>query len=472
MPRRDRSPHRPGPGPAGRRPVIAAAVLALTSPVAAGGDDEQEKTSRISDEAVPEIEADPRHRRPGLILELGNPFLGSGDIPPGLELPGGAVLQPSLWVFGTYRTAIQTFNDGDETFSEWANRLDVFANLQLTGTERILLGIRALDDDGRFTGYNLNPDDRDGSVNELNANVTTLFFEGDFGEIFPDLDPDDGLSLDLGFAVGRQPLFYQEGMLINDDIDAIGITRNTLLPKGGSDLQLTFLYGWGDIHRDDNIEETGAQLFGGFLTADFPKTTINADFVYVYNHETPTDGAYWGVSGVQRIGHFNTSFRLLGSHALQDESAAVSSGYLLFAEASWTPAWTHDNVYVNAFWGLDSFSSAARDPASGGPLGRTGILFAAVGLGRYGAALGNRADDSVGTAIGYQLFLDETRKQLIVELGGRTGTASDVDGALALGARYQQAIGQNFVLQLDAFGSIQESRDEGFGARVELRFEF
>ncbi len=129
-------------------------------------------------------------------------------------------------------------------------------------------------------------------------------------------------------------------------------------------------------------------------------------------------------------------------------------------------------MYGNAFWGIDNFASVARGPDTGGPLGRTGILFATLGLGRFGAALGSRADDSVGAAIGYQKFLDDTRKQIILELGGRQSTNGDRDGAMALGARYQQAIGQHMVLQLDLYGSLQESRDDGWGTRVETRFEF
>ena len=66
-----------------------------------------------------------------------NPFLGVGQITPGFETPFGAVWQPSLIVYGEYRTAIQTFNDGDREISEWANRLDLFTNLYLTPTERI-----------------------------------------------------------------------------------------------------------------------------------------------------------------------------------------------------------------------------------------------------------------------------------------------------------------------------------------------
>jgi hypothetical protein len=85
--------------------------------------------SRISDEAVYQIDPASVPARPRPILELGNPFLGSGDIAAGIELPGGAVWQPSLLLFGTLRTAVQTFDDGDDVQSEWASRLDLFANL-------------------------------------------------------------------------------------------------------------------------------------------------------------------------------------------------------------------------------------------------------------------------------------------------------------------------------------------------------
>ena len=56
-------------------------------------------------------------------------------------------------------------------------------------------------------------DFRDGSINGFNAEVQTLFFEGDFGEVFPHLDPLDVLRLDYGFSVGRMPLLAQQGLL-------------------------------------------------------------------------------------------------------------------------------------------------------------------------------------------------------------------------------------------------------------------
>ena len=46
------------------------------------------------------------------------------------------------------------------------------------------------------------------------------------------------------------------------------------------------------------------------------------------------------------------------------------------------------------------------------------------------------------------------------------------DAPVAAGARFQQAFGQHFVLQLDAFGGYYESMGFGYGGRTEFRVEF
>jgi hypothetical protein len=446
--------------------------------VAAGGgvDANGERTSRISDEAVTELDLESMPKRPKPILDLGPKFLGNGNISRGIELPTGAVWQPALMVFGTYRSALQSFTRSDETSSEWAHRLDLFANLQLTGSERFLIGMRPLQDEGRFTSYQFEPNleelNERGWQEETSAQLTTFFFEGDFGELFPNLDPEDRKHYDLGFSIGRQLLNYQAGMLLNDTIDAIGVTRNTLLPKGGSDLQVTLLYGWDEIHRGDNIERDDLALYGLFFATDRPKTTINLDLVYVDDKSfIDADGFYYGISDVRRIGHYNLSSRVLGSKALNEECAGVGDGHLVFAELSWTPAWSDNNIYINAFAAFDNFTSAARDPSVGGPLGRSGILFQAIGLGRYGAPLVNRATEVVGGAVGMQWFISPIVNQFIFELGVRQETQTD-KGSLAAGMRYRHVLGQHVVAQVDVFAAANESRENDYGGRFELRVEF
>ena len=448
--------------------------------------DDPRHTSRLTDEYIPlQLEGFPE--RPKLLVEIGNPYLGTGNIKPGFVLPTGAVWQPTLILFGTLRTAVQTFDGGDTRFSEVAARLDLFANLQLSGTERLVIGFRNFDRDGRFTSYILEPDpgdpafealfgDRDRFREELNADIQSLYFEGDFGEIFPKLDKEDFGRKDYGFAVGRQPLLFQEGMLIDDSIDGIGITRNTLLPKNTSNFRATLYVGAENVHRS-NVEDDEAELFGLLTSTDFRASTVDVDLAYVTGSDLTGDLAAVGVSAVQRLGKINTSFRLLASSALDQETAFSTDGVLLFSEVSWTPHYTHDLFYFTTFAALDEFSSAARGPATGGPLGRAGINFAAVGLGSFGAPLSSRARDVAGGAVGYQKFIGpQNRRQMLTELGVRTGLAGGVDDSAAVTIRYQAAAGRRVVLGVSGFGARVESAaggdDSRFGGRFEVTFKF
>ncbi len=453
----------------------------------------------LPEEALP-LQLDGFPERPKPIIELGEPFLGTGTLKRGFKLPTGAVWQPSLLAFGSLRSGLQSFDasSGGGRTTEWANRLDLFFNLQLSGSERLVVSFRTFDQGGRFSGYTFESPDPalDGQFqDEFDGEIESLFFEGDFGEIFPNLDRRDNKSFDYGFSVGRQHLLFQEGMLIQDTIDAVGITRNTLLPTNTSNFRLTFLYGWNEVNRGGadssitsgplsggNPEDRAAQMFALLTSTDFVLSTVDFDIAWVdSDDQNAGDLLAAGISAVQRIGRFSTSFRLLGSHALENETAFSTDGYLLFSEVAWTPRTNHDHVYVTTFVAMDEFSSAARGPATGGPLGRAGINFAAVGLGSYGAALSSRARDVAGGAFGYQKFFDHSRKQLIVEAGVRVGlddagTAAETDAA-ALTARYQQAMGRRLVVVVDSFLGVRErfgavGDDTLYGGRVELLLKF
>lgn len=439
-------------------------------------------SSRLSDEKT-ELQLEGFPQRPKPILELGEPFLGTGTLAPGITLPTGAVWQPSLLLFGNVRTALQTFDSGvdsveDSRVTEWANRLDLFFNLQLSGSERLVVGIRALDEAGRFTSYffeNPNPELDGDFQDELDLNIETLFFEGDFGEIFPNLDVQDFGSTDIGFSIGRQPISFQEGILINDVLDGVGLTRNTLQPKNMSNLRSTLFVSWNDI--DAGAVERDGTLYGLLTSMDLRKSTVDVDVFYVDTDDGLGSLITGGISAVQRIGKTNAAFRLLASSPSGQETALATEGYLFFSELSWIPHYTHDLVYLNTFWAVDEFSSAARAPDAGGPLGRAGINFAAVGLGSYAAPLSNRARDAVGLAFGYQKFLDDTRKQVLTEVATRIATVSDGVDAASVTVRYQAAIGRRMVFVLDGFVGYEDnplldiSRNL-YGGRVELQVKF
>ena len=403
-----------------------------------------------------------------------NPFLGPGEINPGFEIPTGAVWQPVLVIYGEYRTALQHFDNGIVESVDWANRFDLFSNLYLTPTERIFFSVRPLDRRGEFTSYRFGGDGEDGFDDHFNANIRSLYFEGDFGELFPNLDLNDSNSLDYGFAVGRMPLNYQDGIMINDSIDAIGISRASLFIFGSTAARVTGLWGWNEVNRGNNMLDEDADIFGLFTSLDYDKASYDVDFAYVDGSiETGGDGFFAGFGETRRIGKINSTLRANFSWALDQPTAAVNTGTLLFSQISRTMDYNNDIAYLNTFWGIDDYTSVARDPSTGGPLGRAGILFAAVGLGRYGAALGNGSNDAVGAALGYQHFFDELNtKQIVAEIGGRAATDSDSRSGGGVGLSYQQALDQHAILVIDGFFVGYDDGEVGHGARCELRVKF
>jgi hypothetical protein len=440
--------------------------------------------SALSDEPLPYPSEEEFPDREGPLVEIGDPLLGTGNIGDGFTLPTGAVWNPALYIYGQARTGVAYFdNSGRDAVGEWANRLDIFANLQLSGTERLFLGVSPLHtDDGAFSTWTFTGPDS-GYESELNFNLTSLFFEGDIGEIFPGLDPEDTGQWDIGFAVGRQLISFQAGQLINDNIDSIGIVKNNIAVTGLHNLRVTGLFGWNDIRRNDNISDDDAFLWGIFTEADFPKSTVEFDVIYVLsdeererdlNESLSGDGFYAGLGATQRLGRFNTTFRGNVSVALENGSPAVDTGGLLFGEVSTYVEGTENIVYMNGFWGIEEFTSAARGGTAGGPLGNVGILFAATGLGTYPAALGNRPANSIGGAVGYQMFFNHFNTNLTFEAGGRTNTFEDDDsGGVALGTRFQHNVSKRALLQIDAHAAYYENiRDFGYAARTELRYQF
>lgn len=429
-------------------------------------------SSRITDEVIPlDLENFPERPRPP--IELGNHFLGTGTLWPGFELPTGAVWQPALFAFGTWRNAVQTLDDGFDTRTELRTRMDLFLNLQLSGSERIIIGVRPFDEDGAFTRYVFDgPEDSD-FYDELDLGIESLFFEGDFGEIFPNLSRDDFRRTDYGFSVGRQSLIFQEGFVLGDALDSLGVTRNTLLPKGTSNFRVTYLGAWDSIHRN-GVEDEDAQLFGLLTSTDFRRSTVDVDAVYVQSDAGLGDQIVVGASAVQRFGHINTTFRLVGSAGLDDFAGAAGDGGIFTSEVSWTPHHTDNHAYINAFVAVDDFSPAARAPGTGGVLSGMGIGFSGSGLG-FPGPLDSSSRDVVGAVFGYQKIAHDLRSQWVFEVASRIGLDDAVTDSVAATVRWQRALRKHYVVVLDGFGGWVDSGggdDTLYGARLELLTKF
>ncbi len=435
--------------------------------------------SALSDVAIP-MEIDKFPDNPGPYIAAGNPYFAPGYIGTGFEFPTGTMIQPQAFLYGTFRSGVQTFDDGvSDRTTQWVNSLQLFGNFNATPTERFLIEFRPLDNTSDFSGYNFEPTTGpdSGWQNALNGRVYQLFFEGNFLSIFPGIDPGNSYLLGFDFTVGRQLLFLQSGILINDDIDMVGLTHPSLFTLGSSAATASLIYAWGNIHRAGGYVSDSAQLLGGYLRGDFLTSTVELDLFYgTANQAAGGDGFYAAASSIQRFGKFNTNFTVAGSVATnrtEPDQTTVNNGGLVFAQISTDYPGTENILYLDAFWAIDRFTSASRAADAGGALGQTGLLFAATGLGDFGAALGSTATNSAGASFGYQMFFDNLyRKQLILEVGAQTETIGPTQKSLAAGFQYEQAIGQNWVFVAGAVGALQDQKRPLYGLRIELDFNF
>ncbi len=413
--------------------------------------------------------------RPPLIYEGGDLFLGTGKLYEGFETPWGAVWQPQLWIFVTMRSAVQMFENASasSTAAEWANRLDLYANVQLTGTEKFIIGFRPLDKNvpSKFSRVAFN-DNRGSGRSEFNMDIRTMFFEGDLGSLFPKMDPGGTTWLDYGFSVGRQLLQFQEGIMLNDEVDAIGITRNNIHLPGIPSLRSSFVWGWNELGRSDSERDDKANMFGLFNSADMHSTSWNLDLVYVTDEDEVGDSYHVGFSAIQRIGFLSTAFRINGSVAEENDSAEVGTGTLFSADISFTPKKSDDIVYFNPFFAAGNYTQVGREPVVGGPLGALGILFASPSLGNFGSELISFADDVAGFAAGYQAFWNHHRTSLTMEVAGRKDTSGQRFDDLAFGFEFRQRLAHRIQLQVDSHYTVQEKRDDGFGMRTEILYQF
>ena len=430
--------------------------------------------SAFSEEHIQLLAPSDTGSRPALIYEGGDLFLGVGDLYEGFETPWGAVWQPQLWVFGTMRSAVQMFENAgsNSTASEWANSLDLYANVQLTGTEKFIVGIRPLDrnEPSKFSRVAFN-DNRGSGQSEFNLNIRTMFFEGDLGSLFPGLDPEGIKPIDYGFSVGRQLLQFQEGIMLNDEVDSIGIVRNNIHLPGIPSLRTSVVWGWNDLGRSDAGRDNTTNMFGLFNSADMQDLSWNLDMVYVSDSVDGGDSYHLGLSSIQRIGHYNTAFRVNASSA-ETASAKAGTGVLYSAEVSLTPQKSDDVAYLNTFVADGNFTQVGREPVVGGPLGALGILFASPSLGNFGSELISFANDVAGFALGYQAFWNHHRTSLTLETAGRKDLSGDRFDDIAFGFEFRQRLAQRIQLQVDSHYTVQEKRGNGYGLRTEILYQF
>lgn len=405
-------------------------------------------------------------------IEWGPKLLGLGKIEKGIRLPTGAVWQPAFYLLGSMRSALSAQDNPDsDKISELAIRADVFFNLQLSATERVMIGFTPLNEGNGFSRYQFSPDLGDGWTNNLNAKIDTFWLEGDLGELFPRAKNAQRKSLDMGFSLGRQVIAFQDSIMMNDALDALVLVKNNIhITPHSPSTRLSMVYAWNDINRSDGIEDDSSRFFGIFSETDTWNHTIEFDLAYMTSN-IEADGGFYGFSSTQRSGFWNSTYRLNGSFTSDIETTNMRNGSLLSAQFNRILKASHNIFYLNMFAGFDEYRPATRDEDVGGVVGLIGISFASPGLGNYGSALSNQIDSSYGMATGIQWFFNHQRNNLIVEIAAKhQSNVTDTDQQ-ALSLRFQKALAQRWIWQVDAYIANQNN-DRTNGIRTELKVLF
>jgi hypothetical protein len=392
-------------------------------------------------------------------------------------------IMSAFMMFGDLRVAGTHTRGGKADDSAIAARLNLDMDWQFTPTERVHAFVRPLDKGGLATRYQFNGGGQDKFVRETNFSVKTLFFEGDMGAMSAGLTGRDNTH-DIPLAVGRVPIFTQNGIWIDDAIDGAGLGLLTAKNNPRLDISnfdLTLFAGFHNVTSPAiAATDKSAKIFGaaGFFDA----LTGYTEFGYGYfNDGDNSDLSYHNVTAAfskRYMGKIANSVRVLGNFG-QNAPVKTADGVLLLVESSLVRGY-YANInpltfvpYLNLFAGFGHPQSLARAGDAGGVLKNTGINFETDGLTGY-PTIDATAHDTYGGAIGLE-YLFHLDRQIVVEVARVQERNNSLPGGqTAIGARYQHPITNAWIVRLDAMKGWRQGlgQKDIYGARLEIRRKF
>jgi hypothetical protein len=367
--------------------------------------------------------------------------------------------------------------NGKTQQSRAAARLNLDLDLAFTATERIHAFMRPLDRGGSFTRYEISGGVQDKFVQELNARLTTLFFEGDLEQMFAGLSGRPA-RFSLPFAAGLVPIATQNGIWIEDAFTGVatGITarnsgRSRLIDI--SNFDVTVFTGLDRVLTDAvPLGHGKAKLYGAAGFFDTLKGYVELGYGYLEADESDLSYHNLTAAYTRRYGNLvSNSIRLIGNIG-QRATVKTANGLLVLVENSFRTSRPLVLVpYLNLFAGFDSPQSLARAADSGGVLRNTGINFQTDGLTGY-PTLDGKGHDTWGGAVGVE-YLFNIDRQIVVEGSVvqrmRNSTLHD---QYAIGASFQQPLTNALILRLDAMRGWLQGQKNIFGVRMEIRRKF
>jgi len=414
-------------------------------------------------------------------VEWGRIWYGDGITPRGRNWFGEKnLVRPKFYVYGDYRAGMLSGRNAGGRTDNWAQRLNLDLDLQLTDTERFHAFVGPLDRDGRFSRWEL----VDGKMNyesEIDLTPVTGFFEGDLGVLLGTLQNRTS-PMEIPFTIGLVPLLFQNGIWMEDAVTGAAFAipaRHSRLFKW-SNFDATFFAAVDQINSPAfGSDEHAARLLGTAWFIEAYGGYIETGYAYLYDRNNNARSYHNITASFTRryLDRISNSVRVIvntGQDLAADQRTA--DGGLLLFENSWITASPLTVVpYVNLFFGWDRPQSVARAGVSGGILRNTGINFDTDGLNGF-ATLDASASDTAGGSIGIDLIGDNLDRQLLVEATYLTPHGSKNPNVLgdqfAIGSRYQFPISHRSLLRFDAMYGWRGGLDDVYGTRMEYRWKF
>ena len=412
-------------------------------------------------------------------VEWGRIFYGDGITPRGKDLFGEwNMVRSQFYLYGDYRTGIQSGRNAAGRADNWANRLNLDADLRITDTERFHAFVGPLDEGGQFTRWEL----VDGDLryrNEMDLTPVTAFFEGDLGVIFGAAS-ERSAPFDLPVTFGLVPLLFQNGIWMEDAVSGVAFSlpaRHSRL-LNWSNYDATFFAVVDQVNSPAFAENNDAHAFGTAWFIEAYGGYIETGYAYL-NDRSDTSRSYHNATFSFTRRYFdrisNSVRVIINTGQDRPEAARTADGGLFLFESSWITASPLTFVpYCNVFYGWDRPQSVARAGVSGGILRNTGINFDTDGLNGF-PTIDNTAADTAGGSIGVDLIGKDLDRQLLLEFSYLTphgDRAIALGDQYAVGARYQFPISNATLLRFDAMHGWRAGEQDVYATRMEYRWKF
>lgn len=393
-------------------------------------------------------------------------------------------LLPGLAVYGDWRTAVAFNKNNGKEVGQIATRLNLDVDLKISATERIHAFFTPLQNDNIFSRFEFGASDGNGKFNgEFDPTPETLFFEGDGGALYSGFSGKPA-DFDLPFTVGLFPLFLQNGIWANDAIlgGAFTLPAKNSPVLGLSNYDITFFAAFDNVDNaalvkaDGKADKHSANVFGATTFIDALGGYIEAGYGLVQGRQDQ-DGVlehYFTAAYTRRWANTLSNSTRLFANVGEEADGSSGDGFAVISENSLVSGLPSTLLpYANFFVGFGN-PKPLVDGNNAGILKNVGINFETDALTGY-PKLDDTASNAWGGAMGLQ-YLFNLDQQLVFEVATVQPFADDGIGArnaqYAAGVRYQLPLDRAWLLRADATYQIQESAEDNFGVRLELRRKF